>query len=892
MPYSEARGPLVVDPYLWSPSMRSPWVTGLAVALVVPVLAVPPLAPSSAAPSSPTSAPPSAPSSGRAGLDTGVTRGAPSTLGRLNPVPPVVVRAANGAVLPGALAAGRVSRVRVVDGHGVPAVGVSAVALQLTVRGGPRPGRVRVGAPTMLRRTPATVAFGAGDTVANQVVVPLDASGQVDVLSSAPAAVGLTVVGWLDSATADPDLQVLAAPRRVLDTPRRRPVTHRRDTVLDLRARARAPRATTAAVVQVSLTRATRDGFLTMSSTGPRRDRTPAVTFTRGRDVVQQVVVPLDARGRVAVRTSAGKADVDVDVVALVRSGRSPSAGGLHVLPRRGRVVDSRSRALTPFQAVPVRLSGRAGVPAAATAVTAVVTTVGGRRRRGDVALAPHVSVRDATPVVVPSRPRVNRSTVVTLPLGPRGAWTIKRPGSAHVVVDVVAYSVPPAAVVRPPARLVPTAPAVPDEPRRLASSILVGSTRYAMGTWWTTVLPGLLTRRLVQFSRPGPIERADRRVWERSVKKDPLADPARRIAMVAFGVAATLASGRWDDARIGVPAALGLQRLQLLVARLAAEHRSQRVDGWGGGWQGSLVAANLGRAAWLVWGLLPPATQQAVARAVVAEADDIAGRGPLYLRDRAGRLLGASGDSKAEESSWQAMVLQLATAMLPGHDHRPQWVHATTRSALGAWARPADVVRADVVNGLPLRSWLGGSNVEADGTVRNHSRVAPDYMAAVAQTLDQAWVQTLAGRPVPEAARALVGPTYAAYTTVDYPADRYLAPGGTIYRPDSAEIYYPEGIDWGPGLQMHYVLVDVQAATYGVGDPTTARTYALLHLRAAAAMQQRYPDGRTYAPHPEEFNYVGREELVSQLAGQTVLTQHVADTAGQRWTNAHWATQ
>jgi hypothetical protein len=359
-------------------------------------------------------------------------------------------------------------------------------------------------------------------------------------------------------------------------------------------------------------------------------------------------------------------------------------------------------------------------------------------------------------------------------------------------------------------------------------------------------------------------------------------------MANICLGLATNLTTGTWDTERIGFTPEAATARLVTLIDHVVQGHLTQRVRGWGGGWQGSLVAGYLGRAAWLVWDDLSTSTRTAVAEMVSHEADDISGSGEAadYLRNQAGALVD--------------MPAQLALAMMPTSDHRAQWSFTATRSALSAWARPGDVARTDVVQGLPLHTWLNGSNVETDGLVRNHNRIAPDYMALVYQTLDQVWVQALVGEAAPAATRTLVGPVVSAFTQVEFASGSFAAPGGRIYPPDSAEVYYPQGVDWGTGMQLVYALMDTQAAAFGIGDTATAEKYSLLHLRAAAAMQDRFDDGRTYCGTPAagctaaqepEFNYVGREELLGQIAAQTVLTLEVRDAGLVSFTDKSWST-
>ena len=156
----------------------------------------------------------------------------------------------------------------------------------------------------------------------------------------------------------------------------------------------------------------------------------------------------------------------------------------------------------------------------------------------------------------------------------------------------------------------------------------------------------------------------------------------------------------------------------------------------------------------------------------------------------------------------------------------------------------------------------ITGSNVESDGTVINHNRIAPDYATCTYQNLDAAGLFTLAGRSTPQAMRQFLGPVYAALVG--------------LYVPGTATVTYPQGCEWGTGQMLPYALADAQALVYGY-DPGTAAQYLGLHLDAQLAMQARHADGHTYATDAE-YSYEGREEHIMQLAAQLWLMLYLRD--------------
>jgi hypothetical protein len=189
----------------------------------------------------------------------------------------------------------------------------------------------------------------------------------------------------------------------------------------------------------------------------------------------------------------------------------------------------------------------------------------------------------------------------------------------------------------------------------------------------------------------------------------------------------------------------------------------------------------------------------------------------------------------KAEENAWNATILQLATAMMPGHPNAKLWMTKNVELMLSAFARPEDVGSGPLFHGKPLFEWLGGSNINSDGTLVNHRRIHPDYMATVTQNLHAALVYPLARMPTPKAAFFNADVVYRALTDVAFP--------------------HP------------------------------------LHAEKVREMQSRHPDGRTYAA-PIEDKYRGREEWIALHAGQAYLAkwirrQNVSSAANdgvERW--------
>ncbi|TSC71741.1 MAG: hypothetical protein G01um101438_943 [Parcubacteria group bacterium Gr01-1014_38] len=382
--------------------------------------------------------------------------------------------------------------------------------------------------------------------------------------------------------------------------------------------------------------------------------------------------------------------------------------------------------------------------------------------------------------------------------------------------------------------------------------AILVNANRYALTTWWKQ--RGWSRQRDAYLSLGGTDEAH-----------------IRPPASEAFALAISLKTGAYDPRKTGVPVAVAKERTLRLVRSLAYRHRANTPGGWGDNWQTALWASSAGAAGWLLWDELSPTDQRFVQRMVEHEAHRFRKYRPPYYRTRAGSIR-FPGDSKAEENAWNGRILQLATAMMPKHPRKEIWQEAMIALMLSAFARPADTERTDELHGRPLAEWLNGSNAESNGSVVNQGRTHPDYFTNVTDNVHAALLYTLAGLPIPEAAFFNADVVYAALVNQPFP-------GGTIYRPGSGEIRYPEGTRWGEKRRMHFALFDVQARAFGFDRKARRRGayWEPLHTQTVLSMQQRSKDGRTYLTAAED-TYPGREEWVADLAAQAYLTRWLAN--------------
>ncbi|MGH3851763.1 MAG: hypothetical protein ACRDRT_19090, partial [Pseudonocardiaceae bacterium] len=256
------------------------------------------------------------------------------------------------------------------------------------------------------------------------------------------------------------------------------------------------------------------------------------------------------------------------------------------------------------------------------------------------------------------------------------------------------------------------------------------------------------------------------------------------------------------------------------------------------------------------------------------------------YFRDNQGRIL-SKGNSGTEELAWNTTFLSLMINMFPSRAEQSAWEERLVRSTIAAWARPGDVNSTTRINGRPVADWIDGSNLNPDGTITNGEiDVHPFYMTALGASAFQVAAYALGGRDVPNSVRYNADVLYRAYVDREFSvADGYEPPGGTIYVPGQANIYYPKGSNKQTNAYIAYALVDSMVDLLGAdeGIEPKAKVWETLHANKALELQLRSSDGRSNLTEAEggareEFwlAYWGaRGHLIKQLVRQVEIIFH-----------------
>ena len=318
-----------------------------------------------------------------------------------------------------------------------------AVALNITVTDTSAVSYLAAWATGSPRPLASTLNWGPGQTIANATIVPVGPDGTVSVFNAAGQAhVVIDLVGtFTDDAGAgfEPIEPARVLDSRVSGTPLSSPWTAGEQRDLPIVGTG-VPSNVVAVAVNVTVTDATADSYLTLWPTGSPRPTTSNLNWPAGDTIANSAIVALGDDGKISIHNNSGDANVIVDVVGYFLA---TSGDAFHPIAP-ARVSDSRPPGIgawsSPWAAATrtVPIAGAGGVPAGAHAVAANVTVVDGT--------APSYLTLWPTGSPAPSTSALNWlpgeiiANGATLALGDGSIDVRNHAGSVGVIVDVTGW--------------------------------------------------------------------------------------------------------------------------------------------------------------------------------------------------------------------------------------------------------------------------------------------------------------------------------------------------------------------------------------------------------------------------------------------------------------------
>jgi hypothetical protein len=215
--------------------------------------------------------------------------------------------------------------VQVSGKSGIPAAGVSAVVMNVTVTAPTSASYLTVFPAGEPMPATANLNYGVGQTVANLVTAKLGTGGRVSLSNATGSAqVIADVAGWFDDGTsATGGLFHAVTPGRILDTRNGGgPVGATAALDVQVTGQGGVPAAGVSAVVMnVAVTGPTAASYLTVYAAGEAKPWAANLNFGPGQTVPNLVVAKLGAGGRVSVANAVGTAHVIADVAGWFDAG-------------------------------------------------------------------------------------------------------------------------------------------------------------------------------------------------------------------------------------------------------------------------------------------------------------------------------------------------------------------------------------------------------------------------------------------------------------------------------------------------------------------------------------------------------------------------------------------
>lgn len=375
---------------------------------------------------------------------TGATSlGAASTFHATGPTRMLDTRAGTGVPTAAVLPAGAILPLTVEGANGLPSAGVSAVVLNVTVTGPTASGYLSLYAEGTESPGSSNLNWTKGLTIANQVIVPVGADGEIDFANHSPGSTQVVadISGYYTSDSTGAGFTA-AGPARLLDTraavgvSTRTPVRANGTVVLQVAGKGGLPAGGISAVVlNVTATDTKAGGYVTVYPDGKAKPTASNINWAAGETIPNHVVVPVGADGKVDLATSgSGTVDLVADVLGYFGTG-----GSAFHSTAPTRLMDAVGSGAVPANSTRTLTVNGSTVPAGATAVVLNVT-VTGPKAGGYLTVYPNGTAK-------PTASNLNWTTGETIPnlvtvrlVNGKLNFGVTSSGSVGVIADVFGY--------------------------------------------------------------------------------------------------------------------------------------------------------------------------------------------------------------------------------------------------------------------------------------------------------------------------------------------------------------------------------------------------------------------------------------------------------------------
>lgn len=328
--------------------------------------------------------------------------------------------------------------------NGVPAV-AEAVAITVTASRATSGGYVTVSPAGGTRPKASNVNYLAGQTISNKVIAKVGTSGQINLFAYAGCPhLTVDITGWYEGGPAATGGLEGLTPVRLLDTRTTGGcISATGGRNLTVTGVGGVPLGAGSVVMNVTVTKPTASGYLTVSPTGSTRPKASNLNYVAKQTVPNLVIAKVGTGGRVNLYAYKGCPHVLVDVVGWFDSAAAAHGGFSGMTPVR--LLDSRKAGpcLSGSAGRNLKVAGVSGVPSNAAAVVINVTALGATSG-GTINVTPTGTTRVTATSLAYAKGTVI-PTLVIAKVGTSGNVNLYASGGCpNVLVDVAGWFVAP----------------------------------------------------------------------------------------------------------------------------------------------------------------------------------------------------------------------------------------------------------------------------------------------------------------------------------------------------------------------------------------------------------------------------------------------------------------
>lgn len=342
---------------------------------------------------------------------------------------------------------GQTINVKVTGRGGIPATGVSAVALNITVTNPATDGFITAYAGGSAQPATSNVNYGPGQTIPNSALIPVGADGTVNFTNTSPGTTNLIadISGYYlqGTPTAAGTFQS-QSPSRFLDTRNSAPAGPDSSVSFQVGGVSGIPPTVSGVVFNMTVTQPQSDGFITAYPSGTTRPDASNENFGPGQTIPNLVTVPVGADGKVTLfNRSNGTTHLVADVAGFYLPGTPTVAGAFHAMTP-SRLLDTRTTSPAASDStLSFQIAGTHGIPSPVSAAIFNLTVTGPQSNGLLTAYASGSPLPNASNINFTANQTV--ANLANVPVGPDGKVSIfnRSSGTSQLIADIAGYFLP-----------------------------------------------------------------------------------------------------------------------------------------------------------------------------------------------------------------------------------------------------------------------------------------------------------------------------------------------------------------------------------------------------------------------------------------------------------------